>query len=61
MYSSAEFTELAEDCKRQLNQIVAGKPEQELARLEEIIVKTSLFEYMFWDMSENLETWPIEF
>lgn len=61
MYSSAEFTELAEDCKRQLNQIVAGKPEQELARLEEIIVKTSLFEYMFWDMSEHRETWPIEF
>lgn len=61
MYSSAEFTELAEDCKRQLNQISQGKPEQELNRLEEIVVKTSLFEYMFWDMAENLETWPIDF
>ncbi|HHU19297.1 MAG TPA: thiaminase II [Bacilli bacterium] len=61
MYSSVEFTALADDCKRQLNQICRGKPEQELAKLEEIIVKTSLFEYMFWDMSENLETWPIEY
>ncbi|MEJ7501122.1 thiaminase II, partial [Staphylococcus pasteuri] len=28
--------------------------------LEEIVVNTSYYEYMFWDMAENLETWPIE-
>ncbi|MBU5595494.1 thiaminase II [Amphibacillus sp. MSJ-3] len=61
MYSSDEFTELANDCKRQLNEITTGKPEYELKRVEEIVVKTSLFEYMFWDMAENLEEWPITF
>lgn len=59
MYSSDEFTELAEDCKRLMNEMTKGKPERELARLEEIIVKTSLFEYMFWDMAENKEYWPV--
>ncbi|WP_078597476.1 thiaminase II [Evansella clarkii] len=60
MYSSDEFTELAEDCKNLMNEIAKGKPERELAELEEIVVKTSLFEYMFWDMAENKEDWPIK-
>src|SRR5690625_528800 len=59
MYSSDEFTEIAEDCKRLINEIAAGKPERELAAIEEIVVKTSYFEYMFWDMAENKEEWPI--
>lgn len=60
MYSSDEFTELAEDCKKLMNEIADGKPERDLAELEEIVVKTSLFEYMFWDMAENQEEWPIK-
>lgn len=60
MYSSEAFTELAEDCKRLMNEMTDGKPESELAVLEEIVVKTSLFEYMFWDMAENKETWPVK-
>ena len=60
MYSSDEFTELAEECKNLINEIANGKPEHELAELEEIVVKTSLFEYMFWEMAENIEEWPIK-
>src|SRR5690625_300566 len=60
MYSSEEFTELAEDCKNLMNELAKGKPERELAELEEIIVKTSQFEYMFWDMAENKEEWPVK-
>ncbi|GEN47074.1 thiaminase II [Alkalibacillus haloalkaliphilus] len=60
MYSSDEFTELAEDCKKLMNELAAGKPERELVELEEIVVKTSLLEYMFWDMAENLEEWPVK-
>ncbi|GAB3799477.1 thiaminase II [Virgibacillus kimchii] len=59
MYSSDDFTELAEDCKNLLNEIAAGKPERDLAELEEIVVKTSKLEYMFWDMAENKEDWPV--
>ncbi|MBP1969131.1 thiaminase/transcriptional activator TenA [Virgibacillus natechei] len=59
MYSSDEFTKIAEDCKHLINEITKGKPERELAMLEDIVVKTSLFEYMFWDMAESKEDWPI--
>lgn len=59
MYSSDEFTEIAEDCKRLINEIAEGKPERDLSAIEEIVVKTSYFEYMFWDMAENKEVWNI--
>lgn len=59
MYSSDAFTELAEDCKRLINEIAAGKPERELKELEDIVYKTSLFEYMFWEMAEKREEWPV--
>ena len=29
-------------------------------QLEEIVVKTSLYEYMFWDMCEECEEWPVQ-
>lgn len=60
MYSSDEFTELAEDCKNLMNEIAEGKPERDLKELEDIVVKTSLYEYMFWDMAENIEEWVFE-
>ncbi|MFB4471700.1 thiaminase II [Oceanobacillus caeni] len=58
-YSSHEFTKIAEDCIALLNEITEGKPELELKALEEIVIKTSYFEYMFWDMAEHVDTWPI--
>lgn len=58
-YSSAEFTKIADDCIDLINRIAKDKPEHELKELEEIFVKTSYFEYMFWDMAENIEMWPI--
>ncbi|HLR52598.1 MAG TPA: thiaminase II [Candidatus Avamphibacillus sp.] len=60
MYSSAEFTEIAEDCKNLINELTQDKPERDLASLEEIVVKTSYFEYMFWSMAENEEVWPMK-
>ncbi|MDX8044399.1 thiaminase II [Gracilibacillus sp. S3-1-1] len=60
MYSSAEFTALAEETKQLMNRIAEDKPEKELARLEEIVVKTSQFEYMFWDMVEKKEEWLVK-
>lgn len=60
MYSSDEFTELAEMCKRLINEYAEGKSEAELKRLEEIVVNTSKYEYMFWDMAENISMWPTD-
>ncbi len=59
MYASPEFTALAQDCIDLMNQIAKDKPEHELAALEEIVVKTSYFEYMFWEMAEKMEMWPV--
>lgn len=59
MYASDEFTELATNCQKLMNDYTIGKSEKELQALEDIVVKTSKFEYMFWDMAENMEMWPI--
>jgi len=60
MYSSPEFTGIAEGCKKLVNELTQGKPERDLVSLEEIVLKTSYFEYMFWSMAENEELWPIK-
>lgn len=57
-YSSDEFTKLANDCIELINEIAKGRSEEELKRLEDIVVKTSQYEYMFWDMAYNVEMWP---
>lgn len=59
-YTSDEFTSLAEDCIDLINEHAKDKPAHELKKLEEIFVKTSYFEYMFWDMAENLSMWPVK-
>lgn len=60
MYSSEEFGELAQWCIHLLDDLAAGKQESELARLEEIFLNTTRFEYMFWEMAYNEEMWPTE-
>ncbi|MEI3614027.1 thiaminase II [Pseudogracilibacillus sp. SO30301A] len=60
MYSSDGFTKIANDCINLINTIATDKPKHELKKLEEIFVKTSYFEYMFWDMAENLSMWPVK-
>ncbi|SER61113.1 thiaminase (transcriptional activator TenA) [Gracilibacillus ureilyticus] len=59
LYASDEFSDLAEKCKKLMNKLTAGKPEEDLRRLEDIVVKTSQFEYLFWDMVEKKEEWPV--
>ncbi|MFC0560018.1 thiaminase II [Halalkalibacter alkalisediminis] len=60
MYSSKEFEELADWCIDLLDQLTEGKPESEIAKLEEIFLNTTRFEYMFWDMSFNQAMWPTD-
>ena len=40
-----------------MNDLAEGKPERELKALEDIVVTTSKYEYMFWDMCENKSDW----
>ena len=60
MYASEEFTQLAENCKKLINDFTKGKSDRELQSLQDIVVKTSKFEYMFWDMAENISMWPTD-
>ncbi|MGG3564280.1 thiaminase II [Neobacillus rhizosphaerae] len=59
MYSSNEFGELAKWLINLLDSLVEGKPEWELAILEQHFLTTSRFEYMFWDMVYQGGEWPV--
>src|SRR5690625_261869 len=60
MYASEGFTQIAENCITLINKLTEGKSEGELEKLEEIFIKTSYFEYMFWDMAEHISMWPVK-
>lgn len=59
-YSSEEYGELCIWMIDLLNELAAGKSEQEKLRLEEIFLNTSRFEYLFWDMAYRKEMWGFE-
>jgi thiaminase (transcriptional activator TenA) len=59
MYASDEFGSLAEWCIDLMDELAAGKPEQEVTKLEEIFLNTTRYEYMFWDMAYNKQMWPM--
>jgi len=59
MYSSPEFGSLATWLIDLLDTLADGKPERELAILEEHFLTTSRFEYMFWDMVYQGGEWPV--
>ena len=59
MYASDEFTKIADDCKILIDEMAKAKPEKELKEMEEIVVQTSYFEYMFWEMAEKESMWPV--
>ncbi|AFC32462.1 transcriptional activator tenA [Paenibacillus mucilaginosus 3016] len=58
MYSSEEFEALAQWCIGLLDELAEGRSEAELARLEEIFLNTTRYEYMFWDMAYHGQMWP---
>lgn len=58
-YSSPEFTALADTCIQLIDEIGEKRSPEERKALEEIVVKTSYYEYMFWDMANELSMWPV--
>ncbi len=59
MYASDEFVELADWCRGLMDEVAAGLPEAELARVEEAFVTSSRYELLFWEMAWNREQWPV--
>lgn len=58
-YSSEEFAEGTLWLIALMDRLAEGKPERELVELEEHFQMASKFEYLFWDMNEKQENWPI--
>ena len=59
MYSSPEFAELADWLRSFIDRTASGCGQPELARLEDIFLTSSRYEYMFWDAAYRMEEWPV--
>ncbi len=58
MYSSPEFADLADWCRKVVDRAAAGLPEEALRRMEDAFLTSSRYEYLFWDMAWRKEWWP---
>lgn len=58
MYSSAEFAELADWCRKLVDQLASELPEDMLRRMEEAFLTSSRYEFLFWEMAWREERWP---
>ena len=59
MYSSVEFAELADWCRRLVDKEAEGQPEAMLREMEEAFLTSSRYELAFWEMAWRQETWPV--
>ncbi|WP_419394074.1 thiaminase II [Cytobacillus praedii] len=58
-YDSETFGNGAKWLIQLMDELAEGKPERELAILEEHFQMTSKYEYLFWDMNYYKQDWPI--
>ncbi|GAB4373410.1 MAG: TenA family protein [Calditrichia bacterium] len=58
-WTSKEFQQYVTWLENTLDELVAGEPKSTLLRLEELFKTTTRYEYLFWDMAANEESWPI--
>jgi thiaminase (transcriptional activator TenA) len=59
MYSSPEFTQLADWCREILDRLAAGQPEHVLQRLEDAFLTSSRHELAFWQMASERQRWAV--
>jgi thiaminase/transcriptional activator TenA len=59
MYSSREFSQLAQWCRDLLDNLAAGLPERALQKLEAAFLTSSRYEWQFWEMAWKMEPWQI--
>ncbi|UCF41397.1 MAG: thiaminase II [Gemmatimonadota bacterium] len=56
-YASDEFAQAAEWLKAELNRVAAGASDEKRARLTELFVISSRYEWQFWEMCWHGEAW----
>ena len=59
MYADEEFKSFVDWLREFLDSLTEGAGEREMARLEERFLTATRYEYLFWEMSYNLEDWPL--
>ena len=59
MYTSEEFGYFVEQLKENLDELADGGSESTYNRIAGHFVTSTRYEYLFWDMSYNLSTWPV--
>ena len=58
-YDSTEFAESTKSLIRLLDELAEGMPERELVKLEEHFLITSKYEFLFWEMNDKPQDWPV--
>ena len=56
-YASQPFWDLTQSIKDRLDELAQGVSSQKMERLQEVFSRCVAWEYVFWDMAWNLETW----
>ena len=59
LYSAEEFTAFVGWMREFLDGLTKGAGEREMARLEEHFLTATRYEFLFWEMSYNLQDWPL--
>ena len=58
-YASEEFAQAAEWLRGEMDRLADGAPAEKQARLTELFVLSSRYEWQFWEMCWNAESWPV--
>ena len=59
MYVSPEYRALADWARRLAKRLAEEASPGEVAKMEQAYLTSLRYEYMFWEMSYNLEVWPV--
>ena len=59
MYSSEEFTAFVGWLREFLDDLTGGAGEREMERLSDHFLTATRYEFLFWEMSYNLQNWPL--
>src|SRR2546427_42341 len=59
LYASPEFAEVGEWMRGKVDMWAKQATEGEKVRLEQAFISSSRYEWMFWEMAWNEESWPV--